>query len=63
MIFLAWKVGMGTHVRVGVDSIMGCDRRVFLSNVLIHHLHLIGKATLNIVNKPMGYYTLGTWDG
>jgi hypothetical protein len=50
--FLAWKVGIGTQVRVGVDAIMGCDKRVFLSEALIHHLHLIGKATLNIVNKP-----------
>jgi hypothetical protein len=42
---------MGIEVIVGVYAIMVYDERVFLFEVLIHHLHLIGKAILNIVNK------------
>ena len=49
--FLAWKVGNGSQVRIGEYSIMGCGRDIFFLEGLVHHLYLIGKVTLNLIDK------------
>lgn len=33
---LSWKVGNGSQVRVGVDSIIGCDKSIILFEELIY---------------------------
>jgi hypothetical protein len=50
--YLSWKVGNGTQVRVRVDAIMGCDRRIFIPADLILHFHFVGKSTLNKLVSP-----------
>ena len=36
--YLDWKIGDGTHVRLGVDIVMGCGLGIFLPNQMIQHL-------------------------
>jgi hypothetical protein len=50
--FLDWKVGNGLQFRVGVDVIMGCDRRILLSKDLIYYFQMIRKTTLNSMSNP-----------
>ena len=47
--FLAWKVGIGSNVRVGVDSIICCNMNIYLLEVIINDLWVNGKLTLNQV--------------
>jgi hypothetical protein len=50
--YLAWRVGDGSQVRVGVDAIMGCGRDIFLPDEIIQHLQVIGRCTLNLIDNP-----------
>ena len=40
-------------MRIGVDAVMGCGRDIFLLKMLIHHLQLIGRVTLNLIDNPL----------
>ena len=47
--FLAWKVGIGSNVKVGADAIIFCNRNSYLLEVIINYLWVNGKLTLNQV--------------
>jgi len=49
--YMEWRVGDGTKIRVGEDSIMGCLRNIFLPDEIIHHPEVIGKCTLNLIDN------------
>eukprot|EP00253_Pinus_taeda_P001986 PITA_01986 len=48
---LAWKVGDGSHIRVGRDPWVGCSEAYALSQGLLRHLDSKGIVTLNQVEK------------
>ena len=50
---LAWKVGNGDPLRIGVHVIIGCGRAIYIPNELFHHLQMIGKVTLNQIVNPL----------
>jgi hypothetical protein len=33
--YLAWRVGNGAQVRIGIDAIMGCGQEVFLAENMV----------------------------
>jgi hypothetical protein len=47
--FLAWKVGLGSQVRIGTYAIVGCGEIIFLPKALIAKLWEIGHCTLNSI--------------
>eukprot|EP01018_Ginkgo_biloba_P018081 Gb_04379 [translate_table: standard] len=53
MEFLAWRVGNGTQVRLGVDAIMGCGQNIFLPEDLVLQLQLLGRCTLDKIANPL----------
>eukprot|EP00253_Pinus_taeda_P030228 PITA_30228 len=48
---LAWKVGDGSHIRIGRDPWVGCSEDYTLSPGLLRHLDSKGIVTLNQVEK------------
>ena len=44
-------MGPRLHLRIGFDAIMGCNRNIFLSEALVHHLQLIAKTKANLITK------------
>lgn len=55
---LSWKVGDGTHVRVGCDVIMWCQNEVYLHGELIQYLQDIGRCKHNMLGHTI-YTTFG----
>jgi hypothetical protein len=46
---LDWKLGIGTQVQIGMDSIIGFGDKIFLHEGLVSQLHELGQCTLNRV--------------
>lgn len=54
---LAWKVGDGSHIRIGRDPWVGCNVAFSLSPGFLRHLDSKGITTLNQVEK-VGHSTI-----
>ena len=46
-----WKVSDGYEVRIGSNSMLGCDQNIFLPQEIIDHLQLMGLCALNRIGK------------
>lgn len=47
---MAWRVGNGQSVRIGLDGIVGCDTLVDLSEGLVNFLQVSRRVSLDKVN-------------
>ena len=55
---MAWKVGVGSQVRIGSNVILRCNQHIFISIDIIDILQLAGIYTLNNIGKEEDTFIL-----
>jgi hypothetical protein len=50
--YLAWRVSNGAQVRIGIDALMGCGKKVFFAKNKVLTLQELRRCTSNMVNNP-----------